>query len=143
MSRPSKTWGEIAADAPKIEAKGKIGFGLPLGPEEAQDETLLWFLGNGGGYRTADGKWVIDSQQNVQTLEFMAKLVTAGDTEPNPGTKKRADLFNEFAQRQIGMVNGEVALLAIINSARAQERRSRYHGYRRPNRADRQDARRL
>jgi multiple sugar transport system substrate-binding protein len=103
--------------AAKIEAKGKIGFGLPLGPEEAQAETLLWFLGNGGGYQDASGKWVIDSPQNVETLQFMTKLVKAGDTEPNPGTKNRTDLFNQFAQGQIGMMNGEVALLPIINSA--------------------------
>jgi multiple sugar transport system substrate-binding protein len=117
ITTPPATWDEIAADAAKIEAKGKIGFGLPLGPEEAQAETLLWFLGNGGGYQDASGKWVIDSPQNVETLQFMTKLVKAGDTEPNPGTKNRTDLFNQFAQGQIGMMNGEVALLPIINSA--------------------------
>ena len=117
IATPPATWTEIATDAAKIEAKGKIGFGMPLGPEEAQAETLLWFLGNGGGYQDASGKWVIDSPQNVQTLEFMTKLVQAGETEPNPGTKNRTDLFNEFAQGQIGMMNGEVALLPIINAA--------------------------
>jgi multiple sugar transport system substrate-binding protein len=117
ITTPPSTWDEIAADAAKIEAKGKIGFGLPLGPEEAQAETLLWFIGNGGGYQDASGKWVIDSPQNVETLDFMTKLVKAGDTEPNPGTKNRTDLFNQFAQGQIGMMNGEVALLPIINSA--------------------------
>ena len=117
IATPPATWDEIAADAAKIEAKGKIGFGLPLGPEEAQAETLLWFLGNGGGYQDASGKWVIDSPQNVETLQFMTQLVKAGDTEPNPGTKNRTDLFNQFAQGQIGMMNGEVALLPIINAA--------------------------
>ena len=117
ITTPPATWDEIATDAAKIEAKGKIGFGLPLGPEEAQAETLLWFLGNGGAYQDASGKWVIDSPQNVETLQFMTKLVKAGDTEPNPGTKNRTDLFNQFAQGQVGMMNGEVALLPIINSA--------------------------
>ena len=117
ITSPPKTWEEIQTDAAKIEAKGKIGFGLPLGPEEAQAETLLWFLGNGGAYQDAGGKWVIDSEQNVQTLQFMTQLVKAGDTEPNPGTKNRTDLFNEFAQGQIGMMNGEVALLPMIKSA--------------------------
>ena len=116
ITSPPQTWDQIAIDAAKIEAKGKIGFGLPLGPEEAQAETLLWFLGNGGGYQ-ADGKWVIDSAQNVQTMQFLTALVKSGNTEPNPGTKNRTDLFNEFAQGQIGMMNGEVALLPIINSA--------------------------
>jgi multiple sugar transport system substrate-binding protein len=117
ITTPPATWDEVAADAAKIEAKGKIGFGLPLGPEEAQAETLLWFLGNGGGYQDAAGKWVINSPQNVETMEYMTKLVKAGDTEPNPGTKNRTDLFEQFGEGQIGMMNGEVALLPIISKA--------------------------
>ncbi len=112
-----KTWDELMADAGKIKALGKIGYGLPLGPEEAQAETLLWFLGNGGGYQDADGKWAINSPQNVETLQFMTKLVQAGDTEPNPGTKNRAELLAQFAQGQVGMLDGLTALLPIIKQA--------------------------
>jgi multiple sugar transport system substrate-binding protein len=117
ITTPPATWDEVAADAAKIAAKGKIGFGLPLGPEEAQAETLLWFLGNGGGYQDASAKWVINSPQNVETMEYMTKMVQAGDTEPNPGTKNRTDLFEQFGEGQIGMMNGEVALLPIISKA--------------------------
>ena len=112
-----KTWDELMTDAGKITALGKIGYGMPLGPEEAQAETLLWFLGNGGGYQDASGKWTINSPQNVETLEFMTKLVKAGDTEPNPGTKNRAAILEQFAQGQIGIVNGITTLLPIIKQA--------------------------
>jgi multiple sugar transport system substrate-binding protein len=111
-----KTWDELADDAAKISAKGHIGYGMPLGPEEAQAEALLWFLGNGGGFME-DGKWVINSPQNVETMEFLTKLVKAGDTEPNPGTKNRAALLEQFAQGQVGMLNGLTALLPIIKKA--------------------------
>ena len=53
----------MAADAAKIKALGKTGFGLPLGSEEAQAETYLWTLGNGGGYKDASGKWAINSRR--------------------------------------------------------------------------------
>ena len=119
IAAPPKTWDELYADAGKIEALGKIGYGMPLGPEEAQAETLLWMLGNGGGYQDASGKWVINSPQNVETLEFMTKLVKAGYTEPNPGTKNRAVILEQFAQNQIGMVNGITTLLPIIKQAGA------------------------
>jgi multiple sugar transport system substrate-binding protein len=112
-----KTWDELQADAQKITAQGKIGYGMPLGPEEAQAETLLWFLGNGGGYQDADGKWIINSAPNVQTLQFMSGLVKAGDTEPNPGTKNRAVILEQFAHSQVGMVFGITALLPIIKQA--------------------------
>jgi multiple sugar transport system substrate-binding protein len=117
IAAPPKTWEELMTDAGKIEALGKIGYGMPLGPEEAQAETFLWFLGNGGGFQTADGKWDINSPQNVETLEFMTKLVKAGDTEPNPGTKNRSVILEQFAQGQVGMLNGLTALLPIIKQA--------------------------
>jgi multiple sugar transport system substrate-binding protein len=111
-----QTWADIQTDAAKIKKLGKVGFGLPLGPEEAQAEALLWFLGDGGGYQDASGKWVINSAPNVAALRFMAGLVKAGDTEPNPGTKNRTDLWKQFAQGQIGMINGSPALIPIIQA---------------------------
>ena len=111
-----QTWADIQADAQKIKAQGKIGFGLPLGAEEAQAEALLWMLGAGGGYQT-DGKYSIDSSANVEAFDFMKGLVDAGLTEPNPGTVNRTDLWQKFANGGVGMINGSPALIPIIKSA--------------------------
>jgi len=113
-----QTWDDVKADALKIKAKGKVGFGLPLGSEEAQAETLLWMLGNGGNYQDKSGGWTIDSDQNVQTLQFLKDLVKSGATEPNPGTKNRTDLWKQFAQGDIGMINGSPALIPIIQQGK-------------------------
>ncbi|HEY2166679.1 MAG TPA: extracellular solute-binding protein [Jatrophihabitantaceae bacterium] len=111
-----QTWADVQADAAKIKALGKIGFGLPLGSEEAQAESLLWMLGNNGGYQDSSGQWTIDSSANVGTFQFLKGLVAAGDTEPNPGTKNRTDLWKQFAQGDMGMINGSPALIPIITS---------------------------
>lgn len=116
ISSAPQTWADIQADAAKITAKGKVGFGLPLGSEEAQAESLLWMLGNNGGYQTSSGKYDINSAANVETFKFLNTLVKAGDTEPNPGTQNRTDLWKQFAQGQIGMINGSPALVPIIQS---------------------------
>jgi multiple sugar transport system substrate-binding protein len=113
-----QTWDDIKADALKIKALGKIGFGLPLGSEEAQGEALLWMLGNGGNYQDANGNWTIDSPQNVETFQFLKDLVASGATEPNPGTKNRTDLWKQFAQGDIGMINGSPALIPIIEQGK-------------------------
>lgn len=110
------TWAQVEADAKKVKALGKIGYGLPLGPEEAQAESLLWMLGNGGNYTNAAGKWTIDSPQNVQTFEFLKGMVASGITEPNPGTKNRTTLWEQFAAGDIGMINGSPALVPIIQA---------------------------
>jgi multiple sugar transport system substrate-binding protein len=119
ISAPPQTWTQLKADAAAITAKGFIGYGMPLGSEEAQAEALLWFLGNGGGYVNSAGKYDIDSAQNVQTLKFMASLVKAGDTQPSPGTTDRKDVWAEFAQGKVGMMLGSPAVIPIIQAAGA------------------------
>jgi multiple sugar transport system substrate-binding protein len=112
-----KTWANIQADAAKIKALGKIGFGLPLGNEEAQAESLLWFLGDGGNYMK--GKtWTINSKANVTAFNFLKGLVSAGDTEPSPGTVDRTPLWEKFAAGDVGMINGSPALIPIIQQAK-------------------------
>src|SRR5580692_121793 len=115
MSAP-QTWADVEADAAKITKLGDVGFGLPLGNEEAQAESLLWMLGDGGGYQTA-GKYTIDSPANVAAFTFLKGMVAAGDTEPNPGTVDRTPLWEQFAQGKVGMINGSPALIPIIQSA--------------------------
>jgi multiple sugar transport system substrate-binding protein len=118
ISTPPQTWADVKADALKIKATGKTGFGLPLGAEEAQAESLLWMLGNGGNFQDKSGTWTIDSPQNVETFQFLKDLVKSGATEPNPGTKNRTDLWKQFAQGDIGMINGSPALIPIIESGK-------------------------
>jgi multiple sugar transport system substrate-binding protein len=113
-----QTWDDVQTDAAKIKALGKIGYGLPFGSEEAQAEALLWMLGNGGNYTDSGGKWTIDSAQNVETFDWLKSFVATGDTEPNPGTKNRTDLWKQFAQGQIGMINGSPALVPIIQDGK-------------------------
>ena len=116
ISAAPATWADVQADAAKISKLSKIGFGLPLGAEEAQAESLLWMLGDGGGYQTA-GKYTINSAANVAAFTFLKGLVAAGDTEPNPGTVNRTDLWQQFAQGKVGMINGSPALIPIIQTA--------------------------
>ena len=68
----------------------KIPYGLPLGPEEAQAEALMWMLSGGGGYTDRVGNYTIDSPANVRTFNWLRdKLVARGLTEPH--TRHRTD----------------------------------------------------
>jgi multiple sugar transport system substrate-binding protein len=117
ISSPPRTWAQLQSDAAAIKAKGFIGYGMPLGSEEAQAEALLWFLGNGGGYVNSSGAYTINSAQNVQALQFMSNLAKAGDTQPSPGTTDRKDVWTQFSQGKIGMVLGSPAVIPIIQAA--------------------------
>jgi len=88
IAGPPKTWDEFTADAQKITALGNatVGYAMPLGPEEAQAEFSIWMFNNGGNWKT-DGKWTINSPQNVQTLSFLKKLaVTDTRASGRPST---------------------------------------------------------
>jgi multiple sugar transport system substrate-binding protein len=117
ISTPPTTWAQLETDAGKIKAKGFIGYGMPLGPEEAQAELLLWFLGNGGAYQDSSGSYAINSAQNIATLSFMKSFAATGDTEPNPGSTDRKDVWADFAAGKVGMVLGSPAVIPIIQAA--------------------------
>jgi multiple sugar transport system substrate-binding protein len=117
ISSPPTTWAQLQTDAAKIKAKGDIGYGMPLGSEEAQAELLLWFLGDGGNYTDSSGKYTINSPQNVAALSFMKQFAATGDTQPNPGGTDRKTVWADFAAGKIGMVLGSPAVIPIIQQA--------------------------
>jgi multiple sugar transport system substrate-binding protein len=116
ISTPPATWADFKADADKLKAAGvPEPAGLPFGSEEAQAETLLWELGNGGGFVDSSGTWTLNSAANVETFTFLQSLVKAGDTEPNPGTVDRTKgSWADFAAGKVGMTNGSPSLLPQI-----------------------------
>jgi multiple sugar transport system substrate-binding protein len=106
IQSPPKTWDELRADAKKISAKGETGYGMPLGPEEAQAEFSLYMWGNGGDWVDGD-TWTITKPQNVEALQFLNELANQDKvTQPNPGTTNRTDLWKVFGAGKIGMVMG-------------------------------------
>ncbi|WP_258020909.1 extracellular solute-binding protein [Streptomyces anatolicus] len=116
VKAPPKTWDELAAAAKKIKDKkaAETPYALPLGPEETQGETMMWELGNGGGYTDADGKYTLDSAQNVETFEWLkTNLVKPGLTYANPASTDRKTAFADFAGGKVGMLNGHPSLIQM------------------------------
>src|SRR6478735_549421 len=118
IAAPPKTWAELEADAKRISAlgDGSIGYALPLGPEESQGEFSMWLFNNNGSWKK-DGKWTINSPENVQTLGFLKKLTDEKVTQNNPGKTNRADAFNLFASGKVGMVVGFSPLAGQLDKA--------------------------
>jgi len=116
IAAPPTTWAELQTDAAKIKAlgSGTIGYGLPLGTEEAQGESYIWMLGNGGGYVDSSGKYDINSAANVDTFKFLTGLVKAGDTQPSPATTNRQTIWDDFSAGKVGMAGGSGALIGDI-----------------------------
>lgn len=113
---PPTTWAELAEDAEALKEEGvKYPYALPLGPEEAQAETLQWLLSGGGGYTPSATGYNFDSAANVETFTWLKdKLVGKGLTGPvAPGKLNRAAAFAAFAAGQVGMLNGHPSLMKM------------------------------
>ncbi|MDN0194192.1 extracellular solute-binding protein [Streptomyces sp. S.PNR 29] len=113
---PPTSWADLAADAEALKAEGvKYPYALPLGPEEAQAETMQWMLSGGGGYTDTVGTYGIDSPENVETFTWLKnELVDKDLTGPvAPAELNRADAFAAFANGDVGMLNGHPSLMKI------------------------------
>ncbi|WP_405907943.1 MULTISPECIES: extracellular solute-binding protein [unclassified Streptomyces] len=116
---PPKTWNQLAADAEVLKADGvKFPYALPLGPEEAQAETMQWMLSGGGGYTDDVGTYAIDSDENVKTFTWLKdELVGKGLTGPTaPAKLNRADAFAAFTRGEVGMLSGHPTLMKMATA---------------------------
>lgn len=112
------TWTEleIAAKAIKKKYPKVYPIGLPLGPEEAQEEFTIWGGGNGGRlYNRKTGKYTLNTPAYLTTLKFLKKLVDNKYIQPNPGKTNRSDAFKLFAHGKVAMVNGDLFLPAWLS----------------------------
>lgn len=113
---PPQSWTQLQAAAKALKARGvKIPYALPLGPEEAPAETLMWMLSGGGGYTDNVGTYDLDSPQNVKTFTWLKdELVDKGLTGPTPpGKLNRAEAFAAFTRGDVGMLNGHPTLMKM------------------------------
>ena len=111
---PPTTWDQLQADAEALKAKGvSYPYALPLGPEEAQAETMQWLLSNGDGYTSDIGTYAINDPRNVTTFTWLKdELVGKGLTGPvAPAKLNRADAFAAFANGDVGMLVGHPTLM--------------------------------
>ena len=110
------TWDGLEAALKKIKAAvpDVVPLALPLGPEEAQAEFMIWANSNDGGVY-ANGEWTITDPKNVETMEFLSGLVADGLTNPAPATFNRTDgAFALFAQGKAAMLNGAIFLPSVL-----------------------------
>jgi multiple sugar transport system substrate-binding protein len=117
LASPPATMAELASDAKAISKLpgGNAGFAVSLGPEAPQIDWAMVMYNFGGDYVT-NGKWSINSSQNVSALSFLAGLAKNKATEVNPGRTNRttSGTWQLFASGKAGMVIGQSALAAQL-----------------------------
>ncbi|MEX0172048.1 hypothetical protein [Streptomyces sp. LMG1-1-1.1] len=80
---------------------------------------MAWMLGGGGGYTGLNGSYEIDSQKNINSLNWVKdNLVKTGLTGPVPPERlNRKDAYAAFVRGEVGKVNGHPSLLQPARAA--------------------------
>lgn len=114
IEEPPQSWAELQDAAEALKDAGvETPYALPLGPEEAQAETMLWSLSGGGGFVDSVGSYTLDAPENIRAFEWLRdELVGKGLTGPgDPAALNRQDAFDAFARGEVGMLNGHPTLM--------------------------------
>ncbi|WNZ11814.1 extracellular solute-binding protein [Streptomyces sp. 11x1] len=117
---PPTTWDELVADTRVLKARGvKYPIAVPLGPEEAEAETLTWLLAGEGGYTDSTNRYDIASAANVATLTWLKEnLIGEGLTGPvPPGELNRSEAVDAFLTGEAAMVNAPLSLIRQIDDS--------------------------
>lgn len=101
------TWAELedACQAILDFYDGEVyPWGIDMTTDEGQAAFSYYVWNNDGGFVDADGNVALNSDKNVEAIEFAIGLYNKGFTNPNPATQTRYDLQDMFGAGKLAMV---------------------------------------
>ena len=101
------TWAELedACQAILDFYEGDVyPWGIDMTTDEGQAAFSYYVWNNDGGFVDADGNVALNSDKNVEAIEYAIGLVNKGYTNPNPATQTRYDLQDMFGAGKLAMV---------------------------------------
>jgi multiple sugar transport system substrate-binding protein len=100
------TWDELleACEAIKAYDDSIYPWGIDMTTDEGQAAFAYYTWNNGGGFVDENGDWVLNSDANVEAIEYAINLVNSGYTNSDPANDTRYDLQDMFGAGQVAMV---------------------------------------
>lgn len=100
------TWDELLAACEAIKAYDEniYPWGIDMTTDEGQAAFAYYTWNNGGGFVDENGEWALNSDANVEAIEYAINLVNSGYTNSDPANDTRYDLQDMFGAGQVAMV---------------------------------------
>ena len=101
------TWAELedACQAILDYYDGEVyPWGIDMTTDEGQAAFSYYVWNNDGGFVDEDGNVALNSDANVEAIEFAIGLYNQGFTNPNPATQTRYDLQDMFGAGKLAML---------------------------------------
>ena len=110
------TWDELieACEAIKAYDSSIYPWGIDMTTDEGQAAFAYYTWNNGGGFVDKDGNWTLNSDENVEAIEFAIKMVNDGYTNTDPANNTRYDLQDMFGAGQVAMMIGPNSIPTYI-----------------------------
>ena len=102
------TWDELkaACEALKAYDDSIYPWGIDMTTDEGQAAFAYYTWNNGGGFVDENGDWALNSEKNVEALNFAVGLVNDGYTNSDPANETRYDLQDMFGAGKVAMMIG-------------------------------------
>ena len=102
------TWDELRAACEKIKAYDSsiYPWGIDMTTDEGQAAAAYYIWNNGGDFTDADGNWTLNTDKNVEAIEYAIDLVNSGLTNTDPANETRYNLQDLFGAGQLAMMIG-------------------------------------
>ena len=118
------TWDELTAACKAIKEKcpDVYPWGIDMTTDEGQAAFAYYVWNNGSDFTDADGNWALNSDANVEAIEYAISLVKDGYTNTDPTTETRYKLQDLFGAGKLAMVIGPNSIPTYIadNYAKAE-----------------------
>ena len=100
------TWEELTAACEAIKAYDDsiYPWGIDMTTDEGQAAFAYYTWNNGGGFVDENGDWALNSDANVEAIEYAIGLVNDGYTNSDPANDTRYDLQDMFGAGQVAML---------------------------------------
>ncbi len=116
VEAPPATWDELVAACQAIKKfdSSIYPWGIDMTTDEGQAAFAYYVWNNGGDFIDASGNWTLNSDANVEAIEFAIKLVNDQFTNSDPATDTRYDLQDMFGTGKVAMMIGPNSIPTYI-----------------------------
>ena len=110
------TWDELTEACKKIKAYDSsiYPWGIDMTTDEGQAAFAYYIWNNGSDFTDADGNWALNSDKNVEAIEYAISLVKDGYTNTDPANETRYNLQDLFGAGKLAMVIGPNSIPTYI-----------------------------
>lgn len=107
VEAPPATWDEVLAAAEAVDKAfngSVVPWALDLSTDEGQAAFSYFSWNNGGGFVDENGNWNLNSEENIEALEFIKALYDSGYCNANPYNDTLYPLQDAFSAGSLAMI---------------------------------------